>query len=471
MKKNKDALDSIYNMLDEKSKDIYDLFIESRSAGKSRAQYRSAILNMIDEVIKKYNFKTYAIEDFQKVLAYYKTDLNNKNSSDSYRESFFKYLFAHSIMKYESGFTDYFTKEQCINQFQKKTSNSKNKEKECLTFFEILALEEFLEDTPTTEDNLKMSFMAHMLYNEDVDVSDLKELSINNYNFKDKVIHIKNKNYPVLKKHIPLFEEIIVNKQVYQGLTVVNEYIDKLGQDLNIKSLTPRKIKNTRKSNNLTCPICKKSYSNKVDNWTNVRNKIICSSCYEELKKNNENLIASTFENNEIILDITNNTKDTNLLYSFETLQKKLLDNISNNIDFEKINKLKKQIGDLGEAFVYEFEKNKLKHTEYYELVDNTPSKNPSLGYDILSYNLDGDEIYIEVKTEISDKENDFYISDNELSVAKEKVAKGKKYLIYRVHNIFKEKKDIYYDIISTSDIFNNSKYCMIPHSWKIIKQ
>lgn len=91
----------------------------------------------------------------------------------------------------------------------------------------------------------------------------------------------------------------------------------------------------------------------------------------------------------------------------------------NNNIDFEKINKLKKQIGDLGETFVYEFEKNKLKNTKYYELVDNTPSKNPSFGYDILSYDLDGNEIYIEVKTEISNNDNDFYISNHELSVAK----------------------------------------------------
>lgn len=472
MKKNKDDLDSIYNMLDGESKDIYDTFLSYHPGEKSCKQYRSAILNMIYEVIKKYNFKSYAIEDFEKVLEYYKTDLSNRKPTDSFRESFFKYLFALDIMKYDSGFTTYFTKEQCRNQFEKKISNEKNKEKECLTFMEIIALEEFLEDNPTIEENLKMSFMAHMLYNEDIDVSDLKEISINNYNFKEKVIHIKNKNYPVLEKHIPLFEEIIVNKQVYQGFTVINQYMDKLGQALNIESLTPRKIKNTRKANNLICPICKKSYSNRVNNWTNVNNKIICSSCYEELKKNNKNLIASNFKNNEIKIDITNNTKDINSLYSFETLQKKLLENMSNNdVDFEKINKLKKQIGDLGEAFVYEYEKNKLKNTQYYELVDNTPAKNPSLGYDILSYDLDGRDIYIEVKTEISNKNNDFYISNNELAVAKEKMDEGKKYLIYRVHNIFKAKKDIFYDILSISDIINDSKYCMKPHSWKIVKK
>ena len=53
-------------------------------------------------------------------------------------------------------------------------------------------------------------------------------------------------------------------------------------------------------------------------------------------------------------------------------------------------------------------------------------------GYDIKSFNLDGSEIFIEVKSSASLKKNNFEITSNEINAAKKY---KDKYFIYRVVN------------------------------------
>lgn len=472
-KKTADMLNSIYDRLDDNSKDVYDMFLGTYNKN-SATQFRTAILNMIHDVIKKYKFNRFTVEDYRNVIKYYKTDLNENKTQDSYRDSFFKFLFALEIMDDEYGFTDYFTREQCIKQFEKKAKKDNvDIKNNCLSFLETMRLEQFVNESfESDEDKLKMSFVAHMLYNEDVDISKLKNAKLKDYNFKTKELHINNVNYHILDKHIQLFEKVLSKKLVHNGMNFINDSITRLGEILDIPSLTPQKIRNTKNSNTLICPNCKKVYTNTQNNWTSVNGKIICYSCFEELKKNDKTLEDNNISINEIeMTNLIDNERISNLLYSFDNLHKNLLKSLLNeNIDFEKINKLKKYIGDLGETFVYEYEKNILKDTKYYDLVDNMPSKNPSLGYDILSYKPNGDKKYIEVKTEAFDKDNDFFISDNELSVGKKIIASGNEYCIYRVHNIFKSKNEICFDIISLSEILNDSNFTIIPYNYKVSK-
>lgn len=133
------------------------------------------------------------------------------------------------------------------------------------------------------------------------------------------------------------------------------------------------------------------------------------------------------------------------------------------------LHKFLMEIGNLGEAFVYDLEKRKLVGTKYEESVSNLPARDHTNGYDILSYDLDGTELYIEVKTEIN-SDNDFYLSDNELKTAQRLKSERKKYLVYRVHNILAENKnDIIYDIIE--DITDNSGYKFEVCSWKVSRR
>ena len=53
------------------------------------------------------------------------------------------------------------------------------------------------------------------------------------------------------------------------------------------------------------------------------------------------------------------------------------------------------------------------------------------LGYDILSYSLDGSEKYIEVKTTTGSAETPFYITDNEVKFSKKF---SSNYYLYRVY-------------------------------------
>lgn len=82
---------------------------------------------------------------------------------------------------------------------------------------------------------------------------------------------------------------------------------------------------------------------------------------------------------------------------------------------------------------------------------------------------MQGNELYIEVKTEAGTKDNNFYISQNEINTGKSLIEQGKNYLIYRVHNVLaKDKKDIKVEIIK--NIFNNENYEFESCLWKVSK-
>lgn len=95
-----------------------------------------------------------------------------------------------------------------------------------------------------------------------------------------------------------------------------------------------------------------------------------------------------------------------------------------------------------GEILVLNFERERLLKNPvtkpYVEKITHVAQNGDGHGYDIISYDVDpisSDkviEIYIEVKTTIGSRNTPFYISENELNVAK---LKGERYKIYRVYN------------------------------------
>ncbi len=129
---------------------------------------------------------------------------------------------------------------------------------------------------------------------------------------------------------------------------------------------------------------------------------------------------------------------------------------------FEHLSQYRSEIGDMGEQYVLNTEKEKLKNTIYINKIKHISKIDNSAGYDILSYETDGTEIYIEVKT--TDKKYDtFYITQNELAKANLLKSIGKRYLIYRVYNILTSPT---YTVIA--DI--TKEFELEPIVWKVSK-
>jgi len=98
-----------------------------------------------------------------------------------------------------------------------------------------------------------------------------------------------------------------------------------------------------------------------------------------------------------------------------------------------------KDIGNKGEQYIIEYEKERLTQANKEELADKIKHislVNDAAGYDILSFNEDGSERYIEVKTTKGPIGTDFFISPGEIKFSKV----NKEYYIYRVFEFLSEK-------------------------------
>jgi len=105
--------------------------------------------------------------------------------------------------------------------------------------------------------------------------------------------------------------------------------------------------------------------------------------------------------------------------------------------DYEKENRLFKLLGDRGEDLVLKFEQERLQTAGLKALakkVKRVSLDSDSWGFDILSYNDDKSERYIEVKaTRAKPGTANFFLTLNELNTAKEK---QENYYIYMVYDI-----------------------------------
>jgi len=83
-------------------------------------------------------------------------------------------------------------------------------------------------------------------------------------------------------------------------------------------------------------------------------------------------------------------------------------------VDWSKKQIISKKLGDKGERLVIEYEKHKLNSLNQQENAEKVCKRLDGVGYDILSYDNKGNEIYIEVKTTIGNIDEPFYVSANE---------------------------------------------------------
>ena len=105
--------------------------------------------------------------------------------------------------------------------------------------------------------------------------------------------------------------------------------------------------------------------------------------------------------------------------------------------DYEKEQRLLKQLGDRGEEIVKRFEIERLQALGLHKQADKVERvslQSDAYGYDILSFNDDKSERYIEVKaTRAKPGTASFFLTLNELNTAKEK---QENYYIYMVYDI-----------------------------------
>jgi hypothetical protein len=131
-------------------------------------------------------------------------------------------------------------------------------------------------------------------------------------------------------------------------------------------------------------------------------------------------------------------------------------------IDFQEQYEKNKEKGDKGEKLVFDKEKEYLKSKGKSELANKVKDVSKEFrGYDILSYDLEGKEKYIEVKSTSSKPSNvTIYVSSNEY----EKAKGLDNYYLYIVFNVLTNP-----DIVKLENPFKNpEKINIIPINYKV---
>lgn len=116
--------------------------------------------------------------------------------------------------------------------------------------------------------------------------------------------------------------------------------------------------------------------------------------------------------------------------------------------DYIEDAKRKKILGDLGEKLVIKEEKEFLIKNNRPDLAKQVEKKPDREGYDIFSYDLEGNEKHIEVKTTSRNKYSPFYLTRNEWTFAQKPTSN---YFIYRLYDYKTKTNSASYYIIENA--------------------
>ncbi len=140
--------------------------------------------------------------------------------------------------------------------------------------------------------------------------------------------------------------------------------------------------------------------------------------------------------------------------------------NKETKVDYSNRSRKFKRIGDRGEQIVLRAEKqflNKNRRKDLAELVDQISERDDSVGYDIKSYELDGTEKLIEVKSTLRKIGNsNIFLSANELQVAENK----ENYYFYIIYEVGSKRPKIWK--VRSSDFLNDSNIVKEPILYKL---
>lgn len=106
---------------------------------------------------------------------------------------------------------------------------------------------------------------------------------------------------------------------------------------------------------------------------------------------------------------------------------------ISLNLGLDEIINSKIKLGKLGEFIIFQYEKNKLLKNGREDLVPKIKMNSLDSGYDILSFDENGNDKYIKVKTTRKNTVDGFYLTAKEL---KRSIEYSENYFVYRLYNL-----------------------------------
>jgi hypothetical protein len=124
-----------------------------------------------------------------------------------------------------------------------------------------------------------------------------------------------------------------------------------------------------------------------------------------------------------------------------------------------------KRLGDLGELWVMKYEIEKLKQANKYNLIDQikhtSKDEGDGTGFDIQSFDRNGNKIFIEVKTTKGNRNSTFFVTRTELEKSK---IENANYYLYRLYN--------YNELLDTADLLvikgDLTNLCEFPATYKI---
>ncbi|QTD42798.1 DUF3883 domain-containing protein [Sporosarcina sp. Te-1] len=379
-----------------------------------------------------------------------------------FSNTLFKYLYLMGLVDVER-FEGFPSKEKIERYFKDRATNKDRirvpiqKEKMAtLEIEDLLKVERFYSSDTKEIDELKMKFYWHIL--SEYDFKNKQILALKSDNFHDGELLIGDEIIELNEKFEYLFEHL--KRLTNDGLSTMSPILKNLADKLSINiNLTPTVIRNTKLINTITCPNCQDSYSAELFNWCAIDGKLVCKDCGDTLKK----IFTYQQLTNSPIEKVDNKQVYSNLEKNYEDEKK---DIIKKGVDFRRLQEIMDEIGKLGEEYVYKVEYKKLIDKPFANLIDKTKADNPKNGYDILSYDLEGNEIFIEVKA-TSTLRDEFYISQNELETAEKLLKSGKKHYVYFVKDILSENP-----ILTIIDnILNDDRFNKVGLNWKMTKE
>lgn len=173
-----------------------------------------------------------------------------------------------------------------------------------------------------------------------------------------------------------------------------------------------------------------------------------------------DNPINNTNDNNDHILSNINNIRKLFIKSTKVLTEKKKTKIIERRrkvqlkkINWEQLSNYKNNIGLCGEELVLLSEKNKLIKYEMYEYLTRiehvSQTRGDGLGYDIISFDREGNQIFIEVKSTNKDLKSDIFFTSNELLQME---SLGNNYYLYRVYDLNLESKSCEIEIFRGTD-------------------
>lgn len=136
---------------------------------------------------------------------------------------------------------------------------------------------------------------------------------------------------------------------------------------------------------------------------------------------------------------------------------------VGHKVNFLKLTQRKMKIGDIGECIVLNLLQEKAKNNHLKQPVQVSKSEGDGLGYDIRSYDKNGHEKFIEVKTTTTSYIDGFDMSKNEISFSQEK---KQDYEVYRLFNLNTDNMTVSINIYRGP--FNGNKYHLEPLNVKV---